>query len=95
MKQFDDDQLRDMALEALAEAAELAGPRTKALSFAMSYLYSYADCPRAPFDAYWQAIRASDAIAAREALANIRKLVDPGAIDSPPFMITDKFANRP
>lgn len=57
---FGADQLRDKALAALEEAAEQsrkAPPaRTKALAFALAYLWAHAGGERWPFVNFWQAI---------------------------------------
>jgi hypothetical protein len=64
---FAPDQLRDKALAAVEEAAERArsGPieRTKALGFALAYLWAYAGGERAPFIWLWRALALSNDIA--------------------------------
>jgi hypothetical protein len=57
---FAPDQLRDKALAAVEEAAEQARPqpikRTKALGFALAYLWAYAGGDRAPFTWLWRSL---------------------------------------
>jgi len=55
---FGADQLRDKALAAIEEARQeaKAGPvkRTKALAFALAYLWAYSRGERWPFDTFWR-----------------------------------------
>ena len=59
-QRFAPHELRDKALAAIEEAAERAkaGPveRTKALSFALAYLWSTSGGERWPFDWFWESI---------------------------------------
>ena len=52
------DQLRDKALaaleEAAAEAAAMPVQRSKAIAFALAYLWAYAGGERWPFDGFWK-----------------------------------------
>ena len=60
------EQLRDLALAALEEAAREAdhGPvrRTKALRFALAYLWSYSAADRGMFDWFWQSLAGEEPI---------------------------------
>lgn len=60
-------QLRDKALAAVEEAADRGRSRpverTKALGFALAYLWAYAGCERAPFVWFWRALGDSNDIA--------------------------------
>lgn len=55
---FGPQQLRDKALAALEEAAAQAQkqaiPRTRALAFALAYLWVYSGRDRWPFDGFWR-----------------------------------------
>lgn len=57
---FAPEQLRDKAWAAIEEAAERSktGPvdRTKALAFALAYLWTYAGGERWPFTWFWQSL---------------------------------------
>ncbi len=67
---FAPDELRDKALAAVEEAAEQAhsGPieRSKALAFALAYLWAYAGGDRAPFVWLWQSLATVDDIGRRQ-----------------------------
>lgn len=57
---FAPEQLRDKAFAAVAEAAEAARTqpvrRTKALGFALAYLWAYAGGDRAPYTWLWRSV---------------------------------------
>lgn len=57
---FGPEQLRDKALAALEEAAEQSckapGQRTKAVAFALAYLWAYAGGDRWPFVSFWRSL---------------------------------------
>lgn len=57
---FGVEQLRDKALAALEEAAEQScnGPiqRTRALRFALAYLWAYSGADRGMFDWFWRSL---------------------------------------
>ena len=63
---FGPDQLRDKALAALDEAAEQSnqGPvmRSKALAFALAYLWAYSSGDRSMFVWFWRSIADPDEI---------------------------------
>ena len=63
---FGADQLRDKALAALKEAAEksTAGPveRSKALGFALAFLWAHRGGDRAPFTWFWQSLAVPEEI---------------------------------
>jgi hypothetical protein len=67
---FAAEQLRDKALEAVEEAAGLArdGPieRSKALAFALAYLWAYGGGDRAPFVHFWRSMAIENGIARRQ-----------------------------
>jgi hypothetical protein len=60
MARFSPDQLRDKALDALEEAASRArkapGERTKAIRFALAYLWTCSGSSRDMFDWFWQSL---------------------------------------
>ena len=60
-------QLRDRALAALEEVAARAAARpverSKALAFALAYLWAHAGGSRAPFVQFWQALAIENDIA--------------------------------
>jgi hypothetical protein len=60
-------ELRDRALAALEEAAERARAsrleRTKALAFALAYLWAWAGGDRAPFVRFWRSLAIENDIA--------------------------------
>jgi hypothetical protein len=64
---FAPDQLRDTAFAAVAAAAEAAGAgplrRTKALGFALAYLWAYAGGDRAPYTRLWRSLAIDNDIA--------------------------------
>jgi hypothetical protein len=63
---FAHEQLRDKALEALHEAAEQSAARpiirTKALRFALAYLWATSGAERGMFDWFWKSLADDNAI---------------------------------
>ena len=64
---FGTHQLREIALAALEEAAEKSrdGPvaeRSKALGFALAYLWAFSGNDRAPFTWFWQSLASNNNI---------------------------------
>jgi hypothetical protein len=63
---FAPEQLRDKALAAVEEAAEQARKRplerSKALAFALAYLWAYAGGDRSPFVHFWRSLASENDI---------------------------------
>jgi hypothetical protein len=61
---FGPHQLRTKALQAIDEAAQACRSvpldRSRALAFALAYLWAFSDAERWPFDNFWQAVASSN-----------------------------------